>query len=68
MSWPSMFLRPDILAFAIPIVGIVVGGVIAVTRMVIIHRERMAMIEQGLDPDRRAESPPADEDPQVSYR
>ncbi len=50
MSW-QQFLRPEIIVFAIPIVAILIGGVIAITKIVIHHRERMAMIEQGLHPD-----------------
>ena len=34
----------------IPIVAILCGSIIAVVRMIIRHRERMAMIRQGIDP------------------
>ena len=34
-----------------PIVAIIVGGVIAVTALVLKHQERMAKIERGIDPD-----------------
>ena len=44
-------LRPDVLALSIPIVAIVMCGVIVVSRMLIKHRERMALIEQGMHPD-----------------
>lgn len=44
----SLARDPELL---IPMLGIVVGGVIAVTAMIIRHRERLAKIEQGLDPD-----------------
>lgn len=50
-------MQPIINAFGrdpellIPLAGILVGGVIAVTAMIIRHRERLAKIEHGLDPD-----------------
>lgn len=46
-------LQPDLLALGIPLAAILVCGAVAITKMVIHHRERMAMIEQGIDPDRR---------------
>jgi len=46
-------LDPEIIVFLIPIAAILVGGAIAVTKLVIRHRERMAMIERGIDPDAR---------------
>ncbi len=50
MNWKEL-LTPDILALLIPISAIIVGGAIAITSMVIKHRERIAMIEHGMDPD-----------------
>jgi hypothetical protein len=35
----------------VPICGIIVGGAIAITAMVIRHHERIAKIERGIDPD-----------------
>jgi len=35
----------------VPICGIVIAGVIAVTAMVIKHQERIAKIERGINPD-----------------
>jgi len=49
--WPSFLNRPDTLVFAIPIIGILVGGIIAIAKLLIRHRERMAMIERGMHPD-----------------
>lgn len=46
MDWNAL-LNPASLALMIPIVAIV-GGII---NAVIKHRERMAMIERGMDPD-----------------
>ena len=57
MSWQQLF-SPEVIVFAIPIVAIIVGGVIAIVKIVIAHRERMAMIERGIHPDH----PPDDED------
>jgi len=37
--------------FLIPIAAIVIGGVIAVTKMILSHQERIAKIERGIDPD-----------------
>ncbi len=52
------FLRPDIFVLCIPIAGILVGGVIVIVRMVIVHREHLAMIERGMDP----RDPPEEDD------
>jgi hypothetical protein len=57
-SFLDKILRPDILPFVVAVVaivcGIAAGTITAVARMVIAHRERMAKIEQGIDPDRPA--------------
>ena len=37
--------------FLIPIAAIVIGGVIAVTKLILRHQERLAMIERGIHPD-----------------
>jgi hypothetical protein len=37
--------------FLIPIAAIVIGGVIAVVKMILSHQERIAKIERGIDPD-----------------
>ena len=39
--------------FLIPIVAIIIGGAIAVTKMILSHQERIAKIERGIDPDVR---------------
>ncbi len=43
-------LDPGFIAVMIPILGIVA----LIIRRLALHKERMAMIEQGLDPDERA--------------
>ena len=47
MNWAEVVITPELLVMAIPIVAILSGTVAAVLR----HRERMAMIEHGMDPD-----------------
>jgi hypothetical protein len=42
--------------FLIPIVAIIIGGVIAVTKMILSHQERIAKIERGIDPDASSRS------------
>jgi hypothetical protein len=37
--------------FLVPIAAIVIGGVIAVTKMILSHNERIAKIERGINPD-----------------
>ena len=44
-------LQPEILGVMIPILAIVVGGAVFLSRAWITHRERMAMIAIGLHPD-----------------
>jgi hypothetical protein len=55
-DWPSVLASPETLIFMIPIVAILVGGLTTITKQLIRHRERMAMIEQGMNPDRPADS------------
>jgi hypothetical protein len=47
MEW----LNPGTLSLLIPIVAIIMGGAFAITKAVAHHRERLAMIEKGLNPD-----------------
>ncbi len=51
MSVLDRILKPNVLPFMVAIVAIIVGGVVAVTRLLIRHRERIAMIEQGMHPE-----------------
>ncbi len=48
------FLDPGFLGVMIPILGVVGVFTSLIFRRLVKHRERMAMIEQGLDPDERA--------------
>ena len=54
-EWPSFLTRPETLVLVIPIIAILVGGIVAITKLLIRHRERMAMIERGIHPDRTQE-------------
>ena len=48
----DLFHNDAFLFFGVVIgIPVIVGGVIAVTKLLIKHRERMAMIEQGMHPD-----------------
>jgi hypothetical protein len=51
-DWMGVFNNPDCLVMMIPIVAILVGGVMGIMKLVMRHRERMAMIERGMNPDR----------------
>ena len=44
-------MRPEIIFLLIPIVAIIMGGLIGITKLVLRHRERIAKIEMGIDPD-----------------
>ena len=54
-EWLSYVARPETLVFIIPIVAIVMVGIVTVTKLLIRHRERMAMIERGMHPDQAQE-------------
>jgi hypothetical protein len=61
-QWPSFLDHPDTLVFAVPIVAILAAGIVGIAKLVMRHRERMAMIERGMHPDHRQE-PGAPRDP-----
>jgi hypothetical protein len=44
-------LRAEIMPFLLAAVAILVGGAVTITKAVIRHRERIAMIQQGIHPD-----------------
>jgi hypothetical protein len=46
MDWAQV-ITPELVIMTIPVVAILSGTVVAVLK----HRERMAMIERGMDPD-----------------
>ena len=53
MEWLKTIFSNHTFAFFFAIVGVplIVKGTVEVIRMLIKHRERMAMIEHGMDPD-----------------
>ena len=58
-------LNPGVVWIFIPLAGIALAGVIAISSMIIKHRERMAKIGMGIDPDGQAYQP-QQRDPQLS--
>lgn len=59
-GWPSFLNNTQTLAVLLPIVVFTIVGIIALAKITVRHRERMAMIERGLHPD----YPPEPRDPQ----
>jgi hypothetical protein len=47
----EQLLNPGIIWIFIPLAGIVLVGIISLSAMFIKHRERMAKIGMGIDPD-----------------
>jgi len=61
-EWLKLFSDPGTIIFLIPIVAILVGGIIAIVKILIHHRERMTMIEHGIHPDYQPEDLPEDDE------
>ena len=51
MRWELFFLNPAVVWVLIPVTAILVGGIQQLVKMICRHRERIAMIEQGMNPD-----------------
>jgi hypothetical protein len=49
--WLELLTRPEVLIFGIPIVAIVGGIALAITKSILRHRERIVKIQHGIDPD-----------------
>ena len=49
--WTQIFDKPEIIGVMLPMVGILAFAIIVIVKILIHHRERMAMIERGLNPD-----------------
>ncbi len=47
----DLLLRPETLVFLIPLTAIVGGIALMITKSIIAHRERMARIQHGIDPN-----------------
>ncbi len=60
---PSLlpFITTSHLPFLVALVAIVSGGIIAIIKILIRHRERMAMIERGMHPDFEYEDAPPED-------
>jgi hypothetical protein len=54
MTILEQVLNPGIVWILIPLAGIVLVGIISLSAMFIKHRERMAKIGMGIDPDAKA--------------
>jgi hypothetical protein len=50
MDWTKL-LNPAILGILVPIVAIIAWAAVAMTKMIINHRERLARIERGRNPE-----------------
>jgi hypothetical protein len=51
--WLELITRPQVVVFVVPIVAIVCGIAYKTVNAIMRHRERMAKIEHGIDPDAR---------------
>ena len=60
-AWFREIIQPDTLALIIPICVIIGGVILALAFAIMRHRERIAKIEHGIDPDaKRNSSAPVD--------
>lgn len=54
ISWADV-LKPEVMGVAIPILAILIGGILGgiaiISKAILGHRERMAMIDRGMHPD-----------------
>ena len=50
-QWLHSLLRPEVLPFVVAGIAVFGGMVIAIAKAIMHHRERMAKIEHGIDPD-----------------
>lgn len=48
-------MQPEVLGILVPIVAMLAVTAVWITKLWIRHRERMAMIEMGMNPDQRPE-------------
>jgi hypothetical protein len=52
-NWLDRFLRPEVLGPGIGAVAIVAVAAVVITVVIVRHREKMAKIERGIDPDEK---------------
>jgi hypothetical protein len=50
-QWFQSLLRPEVMPFVVAGIAVCGGMVIAISKAIMHHRERMAKIEHGIDPD-----------------
>ncbi len=43
--------KPEVIVLLIPIVAIIAGVVLKIVKMLIVHNERITMIQHGIHPD-----------------
>ena len=55
-QWLHSLLQPEVLPFVVAIIAVAGGISIAIAKAVMHHRERMAKIEHGIDPDAKVDS------------
>ena len=53
LNWLDRVLRPEVLGPGIGAVAIVAVASVLITIVIVRHRERMAKIERGIDPDEK---------------
>jgi hypothetical protein len=53
LTWLDRLLRPEVLGPGIGAVAIVAAAAVIITVVIVRHRERMARIERGIDPDEK---------------
>ena len=53
-NWLDRVMRPEVLGPGVGAVAIVATAAVIITIVIIRHRERMAKIERGIDPDEKS--------------
>ena len=55
-SWLTEIAKPEVLGLVAPIVVVIGGVILALAFGIMRHRERIAKIEHGIDPDTKPKS------------
>ncbi|MEM6687994.1 MAG: hypothetical protein AAF664_01115 [Planctomycetota bacterium] len=58
MNWENFFLNPAVVWVLVPVSAIVLSGLSGIYKMYCKHQERIAMIENGIHPDRPEQTYP----------
>ncbi len=53
-DWNHILSNPSVMPFFVGAIAVIGGFAYAITKAIIRHRERMAMLEHGIDPDDRS--------------